>query len=82
MADTTGLYFDADVARIRLRNLALDDLEIGAGLGDLRRLHLRHLHGYNFARCHKCSLRNFYFVSDNVLGNPSRRWHDTIAFSH
>jgi hypothetical protein len=39
VADTTGLHFDADVSCAGFRDLALDDLEIGLGLGNLRYLH-------------------------------------------
>ena len=39
VADATGLHFDAHLSRHRRGNLALDDLEIGTGLGNLRCLH-------------------------------------------
>jgi hypothetical protein len=57
VADATGLHLDAHVSCAGFRNLALDDLEICSGIGDLRHLHLRHLHWYyrGSARCHKSS---------------------------
>src|SRR5262249_37961132 len=56
VANATGLHFDAHFSRTGLRNLALDELEIASGLGDLGHLHLCHLwyHRY-FHRCHKSS---------------------------
>jgi hypothetical protein len=55
VAHTASLHFDPNVSCIRGGNLALDDLEIRSGLGDLRHLHLRHLHWYDSAGCHKSS---------------------------
>jgi hypothetical protein len=58
-ANTAGLNLDAHVSCIRLRNLALDHLESCSGTGDLRHLHLPHLHWYWYydgsARCHNSS---------------------------
>src|SRR5215475_85978 len=57
VANATGLQFDAHFSRTGLRNLALDELEISSGLGDLGHLHLCHLWYYwYFHRCHKSSL--------------------------
>ena len=44
VADTTGLDVDAYFRRSRVRDLALDDFEVGTRLGDNRRLH-RLCHG-------------------------------------
>jgi hypothetical protein len=55
MAHTASLHFDPNVPCIRRRNLALDDFEIRSGLGHLGRFHLRHLHWYDSAGCHKSS---------------------------
>ena len=57
MANAASLHLDAHLSRVRLRNLALNDLEIRAGFGDLRNFHVRHLYGYNrrSAGCHKSS---------------------------
>ena len=79
VADATGLHLDAYVSCTRLNNHALDDLEICAGLGDLRGLHLRHLHWYNrrSARCHgssyECSaiLENVLTVSGGATDHCS-----------
>ena len=52
VADATGLHLDAHLSYTRLRNLALDDLEIGSPLGNLRHLHGRYC---DFCCCHKSS---------------------------
>src|SRR6266404_2724841 len=50
VANPTGLHFDAHLSYARLRNLALDDLEICSRTGNLRHLHRR--------RCKFCSWHN------------------------
>jgi hypothetical protein len=39
VANTAGLHLDAHVSRTRVRNLALDDLEVCSGLRNLRDFH-------------------------------------------
>ena len=46
VADAAGLHLDADVPCTRLRNVALDDFEACARLGNLRYGHLRFSLGY------------------------------------
>ena len=55
VANAAGLHLDPHLSCIRLRNLALDDLEICSGFGNLRHLHLCHLHWYYSVGCHKFS---------------------------
>src|SRR5277367_1194110 len=43
MADSAGLYFDADLARLGIGYVPLDHLEIGVGLGYLSGLHSLHV---------------------------------------
>src|SRR5262249_10519267 len=52
MANTTGLHLDADLSPTRLRNLALDDLEISSPFRNLRHLHWCYC---DFCSCHKPS---------------------------
>src|SRR5450755_65432 len=42
VAYAAGLNLDAHLARLRVRDVALDDLESGIGLGDLNGFHSRH----------------------------------------
>src|SRR5271165_6846334 len=51
VANTTGLHLDTHVSDTWLRNLALDDLEIGSRLRNLRYLHCC----YCDSCCHKSS---------------------------
>jgi hypothetical protein len=51
VADTTGLHLDPHVSCVRHRNLALYDLEIRSGSGNLRHFHCC----YCDCRCHKSS---------------------------
>ncbi len=53
VAHTTGLHLDPHVSCTRLRNLALDDLEISSGTGDLRYLHRCYC---DCCSCHGCLL--------------------------
>ena len=53
VADAAGLYLDAHLPRARLRNLALDDLEIGSRFRNLRHFHWRDC---DFCSCHVCLL--------------------------
>jgi hypothetical protein len=39
---TTGLYLDADLARLRFHDVPLDDFEMSIGLGNLSDSHTRH----------------------------------------
>jgi hypothetical protein len=56
MTDAAGSDLDAHLARARCWNLALDDLEISSGLGNLCHLHWRHLRRRRYShRCHKFS---------------------------
>src|SRR5579862_7026057 len=52
VANTTRLHLDPDLSGTRLRNLALDDLEIGSRLGNLCYFHRSNCEG---CRCHMCS---------------------------
>ena len=53
VANTTSLYLDPHLSCTRLRNLALDDLEIRSGPGNLRRFHCCYC---DCCRCHKILL--------------------------
>src|SRR5215472_3714472 len=56
VADTTGLNLDPHLSRLRLGNLALDDLEISTGSSDLRYLHWGRCWRWGYSeRCHKSS---------------------------
>src|SRR5207249_8197085 len=56
VADATGLHLNAHLSCTRLRNLALDKLEICSGFRNLRRLHWCRLWFHrNSQRCHKSS---------------------------
>jgi hypothetical protein len=56
VANTTGLYLDAHLSWTRLRNLALDDLEISSRFGNLRNLHWCRLwFDRDSERCHESS---------------------------
>src|SRR2546425_511647 len=62
VADATGLHLNAHLSCTRLRNLALDKLEICSGFRNLRRLHWCHLWGYRYSqRCHMSSY-NFQWL--------------------
>src|SRR5437879_3852444 len=52
VANTTCLHFDPHMSRLRLRDLALNDLEICSGTGNLRYFHRCYC---NCCRCHKFS---------------------------
>src|SRR5262245_58437966 len=52
VADTTGLYLDADLPSIGGGSLAFDDLEICSRMRNLRHLHRRCC---DFCLCHKSS---------------------------
>src|SRR5262245_12862364 len=59
VANATGLHLDPHLSYTRLRNLALDDLEICSGLRDLCHLHWCHLWCYRYSHCcHKSSYRS------------------------
>jgi hypothetical protein len=72
VANSTSLHLDPNVSGFWRRNIALDDFEISSRLGDLRHLHLRHLHWYYFAGRHKSSYKS-YVVERFLPGVPNLR---------
>src|SRR5260370_30208757 len=52
VANTTCLHLDPHMSRLRLRNLALNDLKICSGTGNLRYFHRCYC---NCCRCHNSS---------------------------
>jgi hypothetical protein len=67
VANTTGLHLDADLSGTRIRNLALDDLEIASRASNLCRLHRCYP---DFCSCHIAShefLNIVLSISDTFL---------------